>query len=527
MTQQKHTQDSQQALPAITDVVIVGAGFGGLCMGIQLKEAGIRDFVILEKADEVGGTWRDNTYPGCACDVQSHLYSYSFAGNPEWSKRYASWHEIQDYILKTTDDYQMRPFIRFGHEVNRSQFDSKTGLWTIGTKGGAEIRARYFVLASGPLHHPAIPDIPGLDCFKGKVMHSARWDHGYDLNDKRVASIGTGGSAVQYLPEIAPQVQQLDVYQRSPAWVIPRDERRYGEIRKTLFRNFPALRKLHRARLYITNEMRVWPIFHPRLAVALQSLAKLFIRMKVKDPAVRKKLTPDYTIGCKRILISNKYYPTFNRSNVDLITDGIQEIREHSIVDRNGVERPCDTIILGTGFIVDPRGFMKDFTLDGLPGHSIMKDWADGAEGYLGTVVSGFPNLFQLVGPNTALGHNSIIFMIESQVNYIIQCIKKVQEKGVDYFNVKIEEQNKYNAEIQGRMKNTVWTSGCKSWYQQADGKNFTIWPSSTLEYRARTKRVFAPHFDWVSIAVQKTEVVADKTEKSAGKERKSEPASV
>ncbi len=518
----------QNTLPTTTEVVIIGAGFGGLCAGIRLKEAGIRDFVILEKASEVGGTWRENTYPGCACDVQSHLYSYSFAGNPEWSKRYASWREIQDYILQTTDDFNMRPFIHFNQEVNRCQFDSDSGMWTIGTASGAEIRARYFILASGPLHHPQIPAIPGLDTFEGKVMHSAQWDHSYDLKGKRVASIGTGGSAIQYVPEIAPDVSQLDVYQRTAAWVIPRDERRYGEFSKWLFRTFPAMRKLHRARLYATNEMRVWPIFHPRLAKALQGLAKLSIRMQVKDPEMRKKLTPDYTIGCKRILISNKYYPAFNRDNVDLITNGIQEIRANSIVDRNGVERPCDTIILGTGFIVDPRGYMKDFTLDGLPGHQIMQDWKDGAQSYYGTMTSGFPNMFQLVGPNTALGHNSIIYMIESQVNLIISCMQEMKKRGAKYFDVKIDEQNKLNAEIQGRMKNTVWTSGCQSWYQQADGTNFTIWPSSTIEFRSRTRKIHAPHFDWVlpqpAIEAEKTSAtdnttgIGESASKPAGK---------
>ena len=354
----------QSSLPPIeTEVAIVGAGFGGLCMAIKLLEAGRKDFLILEKADEVGGTWRDNGYPGAACDVQSHLYSFSFAPKTDWSQRYAGWREIQDYILDVTERYHLRPYLRFGQEVIGARFREDEGRWEIQTRAGGTILARHWVLASGPLHVPALPEIPGLAKFKGKLFHSAQWEHGYDLNGKTVASIGTGGSAIQYLPEIAPKVKQLHVFQRTAAWVIPRDVRKYSEFRKKLFGQSMLLRKLHRARLYWTNESRVWPIFHPALARGLQKLAEMFLRSQVKDPELRRKLTPDYTIGCKRVLISNVYYPTFNRPNVSLITEGIKEIREHSIVTRDGVERPVDCIVLGTGFVVDPRVYMKGFKL--------------------------------------------------------------------------------------------------------------------------------------------------------------------
>lgn len=481
------------------DVAIIGAGFGGLCMAIKLREAGNDDFVILEKGSEVGGTWRDNSYPGCACDVQSHMYSFSFAGKADWSKRYAPWNEIQDYILQTTEKYGLRPFVRFNQEVNAAHFDEKKGLWEVKTADGNTYIARHFVIANGPLHVPAIPTIKGLDTFKGKVFHSAQWDHSYDLKGKDVVSIGTGGSAIQYVPEIASDVKQLYVFQRTPAWVIPRDERKYLAIEKQVFEKLPLLRKLHRARLYWTNESRAWPIFNPALAKTLQNLAKLFIRLQVKDPEIAKKLTPDYTIGCKRVLISNKYYPAFNRKNVELVTDGIQEIREHSIVTRDGVERPADCIILGTGFVVDPRIYMKHFALTGVGGRDLRDDWKDGAEAYYGVTVSGYPNMYQLVGPNSGLGHNSILFMIESQANYIVQCMKLLKSRKADYMDVKADVQRQFNDELQGEFKDTVWSTGCQSWYQQEGGKNVAIWPSSTWKFWLKTLKVDASAYAFVT----------------------------
>ena len=498
------------------EVVIVGAGFGGLCMAIKLQEAGIKDYVILEKADEVGGTWRDNTYPGCACDVQSHMYSYSFEGKPDWSKRYAPWHEIQQYILDTTEKHQLRPHIDFNQEVIGAEFDDKRARWTITTERGDKFDCKYWVLASGPLHVPQYPDIKGLDTFKGKVFHSARWDHSYDLKGKRVASIGTGGSAIQYCPEIAPDVEQLHVFQRSPAWVIPRDERSYLGVEKALFKRFPALRKLHRARLYWTNESRVWPIFNPTVARSLQQFAKLFIRLQVKDRKIARQLTPDYTIGCKRVLISNKWYPMFNRDNVELVTNGIQEVRENTIVTRDGQTREVDCIILGTGFQVDPRLYMKGFTLTGLPGHELGKDWAGGVEGYMGTLVSGYPNMFQLVGPNAGLGHNSIIFMIEAQVDYILKCMENTRLRYADYLDVKPEAQAAFNQEMAKGLENTVWTTGCTSWYQQSDGKNFAVWPFSTWKFWLKTRRVREADFNFgIGTGVRPDERVKEVAEAS------------
>ncbi len=489
----------------IIDVVIIGSGFGGLGMAIKLREIGNDNFVVLEKAGEVGGTWRENSYPGAACDVQSHLYSFSFAPKHDWNKRYAGWQEIQQYILDTTEKFGIRPFVRFNREVCGMHFDQTKGLWTVDTMAGEQFVARHVVLASGPLHVPSIPTLPGQENFKGKIFHSAQWDHDYDLTGKHVLSIGTGGSAIQYAPEIAPKVAKLHILQRTPAWVIPRDERAYAGWEKRLFASLPFTRTLHRARLYWSNESRAWPLFAPRIAAAVQKLAKLFITTKVRDPQLARQLTPDYTFGCKRLLISNKWLPMFNRDNVELVSAGIQELRENSVLLRDGRELQADCIILGTGFVTDPRIYMKNFPCKGLPGHDLMQDWKNNAEAYYGTTVTGFPNLYQLVGPNTGLGHNSIIFMIEAQVHYILQCLKRLQEKGADYMDVKPQVQREFNEKLQAKFVGTVWSSGCSSWYQQADGKNVLLWPESTWRFWLKTRRVRDEDYTFVTCSSQTT----------------------
>ncbi len=479
----------------LLEVAIVGGGFGGLCMAIQLLLQGERRFAILEKGDEVGGTWRDNSYPGAECDVQSHLYSYSFAGKPDWSQRYAGWREIQQYILDTTERFAVRSHVRLRQQVTGLHFDAQAAVWRIILASGLELHARHVVLATGPLHVPNLPRLPGLETFEGTVFHSAQWRHDYAFVGKRVASIGTGGSAIQYCPLVAPSVQQLYVFQRTPAWVIPRDARSYGAGAQARFRRFPGWRRLHRARLYWTNESRVWPIFHPALARMLQRVARWNIRRAVGSETLAQRLTPDYTIGCKRVLISNEWYPMFRRDNVELVDAGIREVRPRSIVTSDGVERPVDCIILGTGFVVDPRIYMQAFPVTGLPGHELARDWRDGAEAFYGISVAGFPNLHQLVGPNTALGHNSIIFMIEAQVRYVLDCMRVLRERKADYLHVDATAQARFNERVQRGMRNTVWATGCRSWYQQADGKNFTIWPFSTWRYWLETRRVDASKY--------------------------------
>ena len=476
--------------PEPVEVAIVGGGFGGLCMAIQLLASGERRFVVLEKEQEVGGTWRDNQYPGAECDVQSHLYSYSFAPSADWSRRYAGWEEIQRYILAVTERYGVRPYLRFGQQVSALEFDERSARWRVSTRDGTTYVARHVVLATGPLHVPHVPAIPGLEHFQGRVFHSARWDQAYDFAGKRVASIGTGGSAIQYCPQIAPQVAQLHVFQRTPAWVIPRDTRRYGTGTRRRFARFDAWRRLHRARLYWTNESRVWPLVHPALARVVQRAAAWHLRRAVGDAELARRLTPDYTIGCKRILISNDWYPMFRRTNVELVTAGIREVTATGIVTDDGQERPVDCIVLGTGFVVDPRIYMRDFPVQGLAGRELAHDWRDGAEAYYGLAVAGYPNLHQLVGPNTALGHNSVIFMIEAQVHYVVECMRLLRERGADWLDVQPRAQAEFNARVQAALRGTVWSSGCRSWYQQSDGRNFTIWPWSTWRYWLETRRV-------------------------------------
>ncbi|MDV2439862.1 NAD(P)/FAD-dependent oxidoreductase [Acinetobacter gerneri] len=484
-------------------VAIIGAGFGGLAMAIRLLQNGIDDFIILEKANEVGGTWRENQYPGAACDVQSHMYSLSFAPKKNWSKRYAEAPEIFSYIQDLVEEYDLDKFIKFNQEVISAQYDEIQTHWQIKLKSGKSVQSQFLVFASGPLHVPQIPKIKGIEHFKGEVFHSSAWNHDYDLTGKNVASIGTGGSAIQYIPEIAHKVKQLYVFQRTAAWVIPRDERAYGALDKKLFAKYDWFRKLHRARLYWSNESRVVPIVQPKLMKYAQKLAEFFIKHQVKDQNIAQKLTPDFVMGCKRILISNKYFPTFNRKNVELITDAIQEITEDSIITKDGTKREIDCLIYGTGFITDPRIYLKNFKCIGQHAIELNDAWKDGAESYYGITTKNFPNLFQLLGPNTVLGHNSVIFMIESQVDYILQLIQLVEKTNTQAIVVRPQVQDDFNEKIQEKLKGTVWQSGCVSWYQQDGGKNFSLWPTYTWKYWLETQKVNPADYQLLSFSQQ------------------------
>lgn len=480
-------------------VAIIGAGFGGLAMAIRLLQRNIHNFVILEKSDEVGGTWRENQYPGAACDVQSHLYSLSFAPKTDWSKRYAEAPEIFQYIQDVVQQFNLREYCQFNSEVVHTEYHEKDCVWYVALKDGRQLSCQYLVFASGPLHVPQIPHIKGIEKFQGKVFHSSQWDHQYNLNSKVVASIGTGGSAIQYIPEIAPQVKQLYVMQRTAAWVIPRDERKYLNIEKKLFKQADWFRKLHRARLYWSNESRAIPIMQPSVMKYTQKLAEAFIRFQVKDKQLAQKLTPDYIMGCKRILVSNKYFPTFNRDNVELVTDAIQELTADSIITKDGKMRKIDCLIYGTGFITDPRIYLQPFSCIGEHGVELKQAWKDGAESYYGISHKGFPNLFQLLGPNTVLAHNSVIFMIESQVDYILQMMDLVAQSQSNAIVVKDQVQDQFNHDVQDMLNNTVWQSGCVSWYQQDGGKNFALWPTYTWKYWLKTKSLHPSDFRLIS----------------------------
>lgn len=478
-----------------TKIAIIGSGFGGIAMAIRLIQSNIHDFIILEKANDVGGTWRENQYPGAACDVQSHMYSLSFAPKADWSRRYAEAPEIYAYIQNVVTKFDLKKYGQFNTEVLAAKYSEDECEWHLTLNNNETLIAQFIVFASGPLHVPQIPPIKGLEKFKGEIFHSAKWNHQYDLTDKKVASIGTGGSAIQYIPEIADKVNHLYVFQRTAAWVIPRDDRKYLNIEKTLFKKFDWIRKLHRARLYWSNESRVVPIVKPHVMKYAQKLAKAYLKYQVKDPKIADKLVPDYIMGCKRILISNKYYPTFNKENVELITDKIQEITSNSIITHDGKEHEIDCLIFGTGFITDPRIYLKNFECLGENSQTLQNAWKDGAESYFGICTKGFPNLFQLLGPNTLLAHNSVIFMIEAQVEYILQALEMTKITNSDALVIKDEAQDAFNRKLEKLFNNTIWQSGCVSWYQQDGGKNFALWPTYTWKYKQEIQKIKQSHY--------------------------------
>jgi len=471
-------------------IAIVGTGFAGLGMAIRLKQAGIEDFVILEKADDVGGTWRDNHYPGCACDVQSHLYSFSFAPNPEWSRMFSPQPEIWSYLRKCTDQYGLRPFIRFNSEVQAAKWDEQAGVWRVQLSGGRELVANVLISGMGGLSRPAYPiGVKGLESFRGKTFHSQDWDHDYDLKGKRVAVIGTGASAIQFVPQIQKAVAQLDLYQRTPPWILPKPDRKVSDFEHKLFKAVPLTQRLFRGAIYAIMETRVLGFtINPKIMNLVKRVALRHIHHHVKDPELRAKLTPDYTVGCKRILISDDYYPALAKSNVDVISSGIKEVRANSIIGQDGSEREVDAIIYGTGFhATDP---MPKGVLFGRGGKDIVDAWKDGPEAYKGTNVAGFPNLFLIVGPNTGLGHNSMVYMIESQVNYVMDALRKMDAGKLRSVDVRPEVQSRFNTKIQEQLSHAVWTAGgCKSWYLHPSGKNTSLWPGFTFSFRRQLKR--------------------------------------
>ncbi|WP_206784450.1 NAD(P)/FAD-dependent oxidoreductase [Amycolatopsis sp. MtRt-6] len=472
-------------------VVIVGTGFSGLGQAIQLEKAGIRDYVILEKATEVGGTWRDNSYPGCACDVQSHMYSFSYEQNPGWSRSFSPQPEIFEYLKGVAGKYRLREKIRFGVELTGAHWDERERRWTATTKDGREFVAQFLVSGVGGLHIPQVPDLPGIGEFRGQTWHSARWNHEYDLRGKRVAVVGTGASAVQFVPKIAPDVAELTLFQRTPPWIMPKPDHAMPDWAQTLFKRVPGTQRAYRNALYWLLEARAIGFNgHPAIMKAGELIAKRNIAKAIKDPVLREKVTPDYTMGCKRVLISNDYYPALARPNVEVNTAGIKEVKAHSIVDSAGVEHEVDAIIYGTGFKVTDALEYLDIT--GVDGRDLAKEWAtEGMRTHKGITVSGFPNLFFLLGPNTALGHNSVVFMIESQARYVVDAIKLADSRGAAALDVRPGVQDEFQREIQDKLVKGVWTQGgCKSWYLDAQGVNRTIWPGFTWRYWLETRKV-------------------------------------
>ena len=474
-------------MPEHAEIIIAGAGFSGLAMAIKLRQAGRRDILVLERAEDVGGVWQLNTYPGCTCDVPSHLYSLSFAPNPEWSHTYSPQAEIRAYLRHTADRFQVRPHIRTGVAVESASWDDEEQRWTIVTSAG-EFTASVFISAVGPLTEPNWPDVPGLENFEGKLMHSARWDHDYDLTGKRVASIGTGASAIQYVPRIAETVSRLHVFQRTPPWVMPHGNRPINEWERRLYRRLPQAQRLVREGVYASRELMVLGMAkEPRLLGLVEKLSRSHMRKSISDPDLLAKVTPHYTVGCKRIVPSNQWYPALARPNVELITGALAEVRGSTVIASDGEEREVDAIVLGTGYHVTDIPFADH--VRGRDGALLQDVWEGSPRAYLGTSIPGFPNFFMLLGPNTGLGHSSMVYMIESQVDHVLGALEAMAGAGASVAEVRADVHASYNLDVDSRMRGTVWDiGGCSSFYFDRTGRNATLWPDWTWRFRQRCR---------------------------------------
>ncbi|MGH2805734.1 MAG: flavin-containing monooxygenase [Actinomycetota bacterium] len=490
MALQIHERTAPATVPAHIDVAVIGSGFAGLTTAVRLKEAG-RDFIVLERADELGGTWRDNTYPGCECDVPSHLYSFSFAPNPDWSQSFSPQGEILGYMKQTAAAHGLMPHIAFGTGVRSARWDADAQLWRLETTRGP-LSASVVVAGTGGLSEPSIPDIPGLDRFEGTMFHSATWRHDHALSGERAAVIGTGASAIQFVPHVQREAARMTLFQRTPPWVLPRRNRNLGRFERWLYRHVPLVQKLARAAIYWGRETWVFGFtVRPAIMQIAEPQAMRFLRKQVPDRELRQKLRPRYCLGCKRVLMSNDYYPALTQDNVDVVTDPIVEVRPHAVVTRQGerlVEHPVDTIIFGTGFrVTDPP--VAQYVFDG-DGRTLAEHWADGMSALHGLTVTGFPNLFLLVGPNTGLGHTSIVVMIEAQVDYLMDALRQMKERGLGTIEPRPEVQRRYNEALQRDLEGTVWNAGgCVSWYLDARGRNTTLWPTFTFTFKRMLRR--------------------------------------
>jgi len=477
-------------------VAIIGAGFAGLGMAIRLRQRGW-PVTVFERADDVGGVWRDNTYPGAACDVPSHLYSYSFAPEPRWSRRFGTQPEILAYLQRCAREHGVLEHVRFGTGIAAADFDESTGTWTLTTEEGAEFTADAVVSACGQLRVPAFPELPGLGRFAGASFHTARWDHSVDLAGKRVGVVGTGATAVQVVPAIVDEVGELALFQRTPPYLIPRSDEPYSARTKRLFERFPLLQRLNRLRLFLKHEARVIGFgYFPKVLRAYEAMFRRRLRKQVPDPATRSALDPDHRMGCKRILLSSDYYPAINRPNLKLVTDPAAEVLPEGVRTADGTTHELDVLIWATGF--RSHDFLAPMRVTGRGGRNLDAQWRAGAEAHLGISVSGFPNFFLLYGPNTNLGHNSIIYMIEQQLRYVLDALDRLHRDGLRYLDVRPEVQRGFADHVQRRTEASIFGSGCDSWYLTADGKNTNNWPSSVLTYRKMTRAVDPEEYERV-----------------------------
>ena len=489
------------------DVLIVGAGFSGICMGIKLLEAGMKNFLIIEKSDDLGGTWYENRYPGCACDVPAHLYSFSFERNPDWTRMFAGQQEIWQYLKSCVQRYGLAPYIRLRTSFQEASWDEGAARWCISASNippgnshrgeRLSIHGRVLISGMGALHVPHYPEIPGIERFSGPSFHSATWRSDVDLTGKTVAVVGTGASAIQFIPHIAPRAGKLYIFQRTPPWIVPRLDFGISEKWRERFRRTPTLTWFIRKLLFLSLEWRVLSFLGDRVVRGyLERIARRHLEGSIEDPKLRAALTPRYQIGCKRILLSDDFYPIFKRRNVELITERISEAREHSVVTQDGTERPVDVLIYGTGFRVTEQ--FIGMRLVGRNGLEIHGAWRNGLSAYLGVTVSGFPNFFMLLGPNTGLGHNSVVLMIEAQVRYVINCLKLMRKRNISAMEVRAESQKHFATNLRDHMARTVWQSGgCRSWYQDTrTGENTTLWPGSVIQYFRATRSVSTSEYD-------------------------------
>ncbi|HSP38305.1 MAG TPA: NAD(P)/FAD-dependent oxidoreductase [Frankiaceae bacterium] len=490
---------TREPLPTHARVAIVGSGFAGLGSAIKLQQEGETDFVVLERADDVGGTWRDNTYPGCACDVPSHLYSFSFAPNPDWSRSFSPQPEIQAYLQRVARESGVLPKTYFGAELLEAAWSEADRRWSLRTVRGS-LTAEFLILGSGFLSEPRVPDMPGLGSFGGHVFHSAQWDAGYDLTGKRVGVVGTGASAIQFVPPVAEQAGHLTLFQRTPPWVLSRRDSEIRESSRRAYHRVPLLRQLRRFGVYVLREGYVVGFAkQPKLMALFEKQARRHLAQQISDPELRAKLTPHYRLGCKRVLLSNDYYPALERPNVDVETGRIVEITPAGVLteatDGSRVEHPLDVLIFGTGFhVTDPP--IAD-RVRGRDGNTLAEHWKNtGMSALHGLTVEGFPNMFMLVGPNTGLGHTSIVFMIEAQLQFVLDALRTMRRQGLATIEPRPEAQRHYNEKIQKSLEGTVWNSGgCASWYLDEHGRNTTLWPTFTFTFRRQLRKVDEKEF--------------------------------
>lgn len=481
------------------DIAIIGAGFSGIGLGVNLLQSGRRNFRIFEQNADVGGTWWSNTYPGCGCDIPSLLYSYSFAPNPDWSRAYSPQGEILDYMKGVVADAGLTGHIQLNTEVRAARWDAETERWTlVGADGATLARARFLFSAFGFLSKPDKSAIAGQETFKGAIFHTAEWPNDADLSGKRVAVIGTGASAIQVVPQVAPQATHLDLYQRTAPWVVPRRDHVYPAVLRRLFAAAPWFQRLWRGAIYWRLEANAHAFLNDtRMLNRAERIARQHIAAHINDPALRDIVTPRFRLGCKRVLISDDYYPALARDDVTVIPQAAERLTETGVVDAEGVERPADAVVLATGFrATDPLSPLDFFGRDA---RSLHETWKQTPQAYLGLAAAGFPNLFFLIGPNTGLGHNSMIYMLESQLNFVMDALDRLEAENVRTVEVKPDAQAAFNDEIRAKFAGSVWESGCVSWYQSADGTNPTLWPSYTFDYRKRTRRMNVDDFEFTA----------------------------